>query len=93
MGWRWHPAHIAIASVLPSPQRTSAPHQPAWLIRRRHEYHAQFEGRQGRVKNSQESGLAGIRAENSQKWDNLLLVKNFFADSCRPSIPAACTAE
>ncbi|SON83093.1 hypothetical protein XFF6166_580001 [Xanthomonas citri pv. fuscans] len=40
-----------------------------------------------------ETGLAGIRAKNSKKWDNLLLVKNFFADSCRPSISAACTAE
>ncbi|CAE6755037.1 hypothetical protein CFBP1159_17760 [Xanthomonas arboricola pv. corylina] len=29
-------------------------------------------------------GSAGIRAKNSQKWDNLLLVKNFFTDSCRP---------
>ncbi|PPT94329.1 hypothetical protein XarbCFBP7408_20075 [Xanthomonas arboricola pv. guizotiae] len=28
---------------------------------------------------------AGIRVKNSQKWDNLLLVKNFFTDSCRPS--------
>ncbi|QTK49885.1 hypothetical protein, partial [Xanthomonas euvesicatoria] len=38
-------------------------------------------------------GSAGIRAKNSQKLDNLLLVKNFFTDSCRPSIPAACTPE
>ncbi|MBB4872299.1 hypothetical protein [Xanthomonas euvesicatoria] len=31
--------------------------------------------------------------KNSQKWDNLLLLKNFFTDSCRPSITAAFTPE